>query len=57
MRGTVEPDITVEPRRVFLGEIVKGNGTANQAEINVQISANSKAQIVSARAFSPDIEI
>lgn len=53
LRGTVEPDIIVEPRRVFFGDLIKGaQEEARTQRISVKVQEGSKSAITAVRSMS-----
>lgn len=57
LKGTIEPDVMVEPRRVFFDNIVRGSTTIEPIEVVVRVREGSKSTITSVKAFSQYISV
>ncbi|RMG44748.1 MAG: DUF1573 domain-containing protein [Candidatus Dadabacteria bacterium] len=58
LKGVVEPDVIVEPRRVYFGEVVKGVTPADLSRIVVvKVRKGSGAKITSVSTFSDVLNV
>lgn len=58
LQGSVEPEVEVEPSRVFLGDIIKGGADlAKPTRVSVRVHEGAKGEILDARTFSPYITV
>lgn len=51
MRGSIEPEILVEPRRVYFGDVTRG-ATGKVEKLLVKVREGSKSSITGVRSFS-----
>lgn len=52
LRGTVEPDVLIEPKRVLFDDIFRGASQAAPIEVDIRVREGSKSAITSIRNFS-----
>lgn len=58
VKGVVENDVSVEPRSVFLQDVIRGvPGPGNKKEVAVKVREGSDAQITSVKSFSRFLSI
>lgn len=56
MKGSVEPDIVVEPSRIFFGDVIRGEAQKSQ-EVRIKIRPRSGKEVVAVTALSPFLSI
>lgn len=57
LKGIVEPDIVVEPKRVAFEQVVRGKLPAASREVSIKIRPDSKSAITDVRVVSPMIVV
>ncbi|MCB0317664.1 MAG: DUF1573 domain-containing protein [Bdellovibrionales bacterium] len=58
LKGEIEPDVIVEPKRVFFGEVIKGlNPGGLQQEITIKVKENSEVNLGDIKVYSKNVEI
>jgi len=56
LRGTIEPDVVVEPRRVFFGDVVSGEGGSRDVSIKIRDGASARIQNVQLHSNHFDLQ-
>ncbi|WKZ57936.1 MAG: DUF1573 domain-containing protein [Bdellovibrionota bacterium] len=58
LRGTIEADVVIEPRRVFFGDIVQGDSGATRTQtVSVKVREGSKSAITGVRTMSKYLSV
>ena len=58
LKGAIEPDVIVEPKRVFFGEVIKGlNPGGVQREVSIKVKEGSDIKLGNIKVYSKNIEV
>ena len=58
LKGAIEPDVIVEPKRVFFGEVVKGlNPGGIQREVSIRVKEGSDVNLGDIKVYSKNVKI
>lgn len=55
LKGSIEPEVVVEPRRVFFGDVVRGRMPARSEEVTIRVRPGSEARLTSVQSLSPHL--